>query len=219
MAVKPCLEPAPAVAHAVEDEHPAAPKPELLATSRIAIDRVHDPQAQRDEGEPDDATHDRVQPVGEERAEGERGQAERDDDGAVTQCIQGPEADRLRLTRQESRPAHGRPGREARRQRGSAGARVVGAHLVSATVAVDVSGHRQVLIGVGGLRDAGRRGRAGDVGDRRDMVPVDPVADPQQQAGDQDADAGGRWGGRDRGSDERFHEAGSFASSGQKRIG
>ena len=45
----------------------------------------------------------------------------------------------------------------------------------------------------------GRRRRAGDVGDRRDVVPVDAVPHPEQQAGHEDPDRGGIEQGRDGG--------------------
>ena len=51
-----------------------------------------------------------------------------------------------------------------------------------------------MLLDVGRFGHAGGRGRAGDVGDRRDVVPVDAVADAEQQTREQDADVR-RWGG------------------------
>ena len=60
-----------------------------------------------------------------------------------------------------------------------------------------VVGH--VLLLVGRLGGGRRRRRARDVGDRRDVVPVDAVADAQGEARDEHADAGR--GGGDLGDD------------------
>ena len=63
------LEEAPAVADAVEHEHPAAAQPERRHRRGVAIERVQDPEPEDDQGEADDAAHDRVDPVRQQRAE------------------------------------------------------------------------------------------------------------------------------------------------------
>jgi hypothetical protein len=52
-----------------------------------------------------------------------------------------------------------------------------------------------VLLLVSGLGDAGGCCGAGDIGDRRDVVPVDAVADAEGETGSQDTQARGRRGG------------------------
>ena len=112
------------------------------------------------------------------------------------------------LGRKPVRPgALGRPasaGASVRR----AGTRVVRSHFQGSAVAVAVSGVGLVLLRVGRLRDAGRRGRAGDVGDGRDVVPVDAVADPQEQPGQQHAETDRRWGGGGCGQGDGFEHGG-----------
>src|SRR5689334_6481203 len=58
-------------------------------------------------------------------------------------------------------------------------------------MAVMVAADLAVLLLVGGFRRRGRGRRAGDVGDRGDVVPVDPMADAKGKARDQDAETGG----------------------------
>ena len=120
-----------------------------------------------------------------------------------------------RASRGRSRGAAPRPSRadrgaarepHRRGQRGRSGALVVGVDLaptaVLVTVAVGDLGEGAVLLAVGGDAGVGGRRRAGDVGDRRDMVPVDPVADAEEGGGDEEADRLGRrghgqqWGGQ-----------------------
>ena len=108
-------------------------------------------------------------------------------------------------------PAHRRSAARLGERVAPPGSGIVGPDLVGSAVTVDMAGDRQVLIRVRRLGGARGRGRAGDVGDRRDVVPVDPMADAQEQAGDEDADAGSGWGGRDGGGDERFHGRGPRA--------
>ena len=88
------------------------------------------------------------------------------------------------------RPIAADAGRRGRERRG-ARTGVVGAHLELTAVAVVLAADLAVLFDVRGLGRARGRGRAGDVGDRRDVVPVDPVADPEQQTGDEHADIRG----------------------------
>ena len=64
-------------------------------------------------------------------------------------------------------------------------------HLRRAAVAVLMSGRAEVISGVGRHTGAGRGRRARDVRDRRDVVPVDAVADAQQQTGDEHPDPDG----------------------------
>ena len=63
VAVESSLEAAPGVADRVEDEHPSAPEPERLAMAGVLVERDEDPDAEQQEGRPDDAAHDRVDPV------------------------------------------------------------------------------------------------------------------------------------------------------------
>ena len=58
-------------------------------------------------------------------------------------------------------------------------------------MAVLMSGRAEVISGVGGHPGAGGGRRARDVRDRRDVVPVDAVADAQQQTGDEHPDPDG----------------------------
>ena len=60
------------VADAVEDEHPAAAQSERLAGAGVAVDRVEDPEPEADQRDADDPAHDRVQPIGQQRAERQR---------------------------------------------------------------------------------------------------------------------------------------------------
>ena len=133
---------------------------------------------------------------GQDRAEPERREPEGDHDRPVAEGVQRAEADRLDLVGAEP----GRPDGRHRRQRGQrrgARAGVVGAHLRRAAVAVVVARDGPVLVAVGGLGAPRGGGRAGDVGDRRDVVPVDAMPHPEQQAGHEDAERGGVEQGRD----------------------
>ena len=62
-----------------------------------------------------------------------------------------------------------------------------------------------MLVGVGRIGHPGGGGRAGDVGDRRDMVPVDAVPDAEQESRDEDAEIDGGRGDRGAGGDEVDH--------------
>ena len=205
VAVEPRLEPAPAVADRVEHEHPATPQPEPLAGPRVAVDRVHHPQAEGDEGQPDDPAHHRVEPLGQQRAERDGGQPEGDDDRAVTERVERAQPDGIGLPGQEPRPADGRTSGERGRERRATGPGVVRPDLAVAAVAVAVTGDVAVLLDVGRIGHAGGRGRARDVGDRGDVVPVDAVADAEQQPGQQDAEVHGGRGGGCAGTDEIDH--------------
>ena len=87
----------PAQPDAVEDQHPAAPEPERLAGAGVAVHRVEHPGAEHDQGHADDAGHDRVEPVRQERPEREGCDPESDDDRAVAEGVERPEADGLDL--------------------------------------------------------------------------------------------------------------------------
>src|SRR6187401_3632855 len=141
MAVQSSAHPAPRIAHAVEDEHPAAAQAERLAATRVAIDGVQDPDTEEDEGQADDAAHDRIEPVREDGAEGECRDSEGDDHGAVTERIQRPELHGLELLAIEPKR---RPGASAgrRSQGGCPWAGVVCMELVRAAVAVVITGDR-----------------------------------------------------------------------------
>src|SRR5688572_25187226 len=58
-----------------------------------------------------------------------------------------------------------------------------------------MAGDPVMLLRMGGLGNSRRGGRAGDVRDRRDVIPVDPVPDSQEEAGDEHAETDGRCGG------------------------
>ena len=77
-----------------------------------------------------------------------------------------------------------------------------------AAVAVRVAGDLTVLLGVRGIGHPRRSSRAGDVGDRRDVVPVDAVPDAEQESREQDADIDGGRGDGGGSADEVEHVAG-----------
>ena len=176
VAMEPGLEAAPAVTDAVEHEHPSAAQAKRLPTAGVSVDRVHDPESECDKGQADDPTHQRVEPIRQERPEGQSGNPKHDDDRPVAQGIQRAKTDRIHLAGNESGPTHRRPCGQSGGKRGSAGASIVSSDLNVATVPVLVAHHRPMLVGVCGHRHAGSRGRARDVGDRRDVVPIDTVA-------------------------------------------
>ena len=101
MAVKPRLQAAPGVSSAIEDEHPAAAQTERAAAAGEPVDGVQDPDAKDDQRQPDDPAHDRIEPVRQQRPEGEGREPEGDDDDAVTDGVERAEADRLDLLRAE----------------------------------------------------------------------------------------------------------------------
>ena len=110
--------------------------------------------------------------------------------------IASPCPDRIR-----ARPTLGRAARAGGDGRGARPG-VVGPDLERAAVIVVVARDGPVLARVRRLGHARGRGRAGDVGDRRDVVPVDAVANAQQEAGEQDAEVRRGGGGcGDRGDD------------------
>jgi hypothetical protein len=109
----------------------------------------------------------------------------------VAERIERPEPDGLALAGQDAVAADGGSSGEGRSGGGATGTRVVRAQLGVAAVSVAVPRIGQVLACVGRVAHARGGGRARDVGDRRDVVPVDPVADPEQKPGRQDADVGG----------------------------
>ena len=110
--VQPGTHSPPGVAHAVEDEHPAAAESEARHRARSGR-RSRAPQPEEDERQADDPAHYRVQPVGQDRPEGEGGDPERDDDRAVAQRVQRAQLDRLDLLTSE---ADGRKATGARRR-------------------------------------------------------------------------------------------------------
>jgi hypothetical protein len=70
--MEPGLEPPPAVADAVEHEHPPAAQAERLAGPGVPVDGVHHPQAEGEERDADDTPHQGIKPVGEQGSEAER---------------------------------------------------------------------------------------------------------------------------------------------------
>jgi hypothetical protein len=106
----------------------------------------------------------------------------------VTEGVQRAQADRLELLRTED-PAPADRGGRGQRRRTRTG--VVRLDLEGAAVSVMGPADGAVLLLVGGLRDSGGRGRARDVGDRGDVVPVDAVPEPQDESGHEDAEPGG----------------------------
>ena len=161
--VEPRLEPAPAVADAVEHEHPAAAHPELGPVAEVLPQRHEHPDPQDQQREADDAAHDRVDPVGQHRAEREGQQPEAEHDERVPQRVQRAELDRLLLLGDEPRPAdrhrrerrHRRDGRHAARRVGGRGRRL--GRRVRTAVRVRM---RVRLLGDVSGRDRGRDGRA-----------------------------------------------------------
>src|SRR4029079_7327333 len=101
-----------------------------------------------DEREADDPTHDRVEPVGEERPERDGGEPERDHDGAVAQGVERPEPDGIALTGQHARATDARAGGERRRRDSRARTRVVAPDLGVAAVLVVWSRDGPVLTGM-----------------------------------------------------------------------
>ena len=101
---------------------------------------------------------------------------------AVTQRIQRPEPDRLALAATATaRPRLGRVARAGARV-AAPGPGVVGPHLGDRHRGRgEWPDDRAVLLRVRGVGHPGRGGRAGDVGDRRDVVPVDAVADAEER--------------------------------------
>ena len=73
-----------------------------------------------------------------------------------------------------------------------------------------------MLLGVRGVGHPRGGGRAGDVGDRRDVVPVDAVADAEQQPGEEDAEVDGGRGDGGGGADEVEHVAGPRGLDGKR---
>jgi hypothetical protein len=69
--------------------------------------------------------------------------------------------------------------------------RVVSAQLGVATMTVGMAVTQLVHFLVLDLGSFGGTGRAGDVGDRRDVVPVDAVAQPEDQGGQQQGEGSG----------------------------
>src|SRR4029078_2707151 len=82
-------------------------------------------------------------------------------------------------------------------ERGGARAGVMRVYLEGPAVTVVMAADRAVLLLVGRLGNAGRGRRARDVGDPVDMVPVDPVPDPEGQSGREDSDPRRERGGRE----------------------
>jgi hypothetical protein len=177
---------------------------------RIPVDRVQHPDTKDHEREADDPAHDRVEPIGEQRTEQDRGDTEHDHDEPVADRVQRSEPDRFALLRQLPAADGSNPGGR-RGQGGGARTGVVGAQLGLATVAVVLTADLTVLFRMRRLGGARGGGRAGDVGDCRDVVPVDPVADPEQQPRHEHADIrGGRCGdGGDEGGNGIGHRTGS----------
>src|SRR5690349_5197267 len=87
------------------------------------------------------------------------------------------------------------------------------AELELAAVTVSMALVGSVLTGVRRIAHARGGGRAGDVGDRRDVVPVDPVPDPEEQAGQEDTDIGDRLSGRGGDAEQIDHGRTSGARS------
>jgi hypothetical protein len=63
-------------------------------------------------------------------------------------------------------------------------------------------GEDPVLLAMGGRPGVRGSRRAGDVGDRRDVIPVDSMANPEKAGGDQQANALGGGSGGKEGGDE-----------------
>ena len=112
------LEAAPAVAGAVEDEHPAAAQPELRPVAQVLPERDEDPDPEEQEREADDPAHDRVHPVGQDRAEREREHPEREHDEGVPQGVQRAQDDRVALLADEPRAPDADPRQAGHRRDG-----------------------------------------------------------------------------------------------------
>ena len=202
------LEPAPAVADRPENEHPAALESKFGALAGVLDERVENPDAEDDQRHPDDPAHDRIDPVRQDRPEEQGRQAEHQDHRGVTECVQRPEQDRPRLLRDEpaaiegERLGYGYGHRRRARHVSLAVANpqvavrsdpFVRSELAGAAVLVDVAARRAMFGLVASLAGGRRCGRARDVGNRGDVVPVDAVSEPEQERGHQEADtaAGG----------------------------
>src|SRR6266498_3366541 len=72
MAAQLMLEPIPAAADQYEYQHPATPQ---LKRASIPPDRVENVHTQHEQGDADDALHQRVDPLGQDRAKPDREQA------------------------------------------------------------------------------------------------------------------------------------------------
>jgi len=167
VAVDPPLEPVPEVADAVEDEHPAAAHPELALPAHVLDHRDEDPDPEQQQRHADHALEDRIDPGRQHRAEQQRRDAEDQDDARVPDRVQAREADRVPLLVRELRV-----GEDVERS-----GVVVLVSVLRGALVVRVPRHRRdgrdVLVRV-------RRGRgARDVGDGRDVIPVEAVAEPE----------------------------------------
>ena len=190
VAVQPCLETPPGVAEGVEDEHPAAAQPKLVSVAGVLVEREEDPPAEHDEGDAHDAAHDRVDPCGQDLAEEQRRAAEDRHHEGVAQRIQRAQQDGAPLFGEEAaarQPLHV----------------LVLAREVLAAVRLELArppmrvrnGSGGMVLGVTLLGCLGGGRGARDVDDCRDVVPVDPVPDAEQQCRDEQrpgAGAGGQ---------------------------
>ena len=124
--------PRPAVrgSYATEDQHPSAAHAELAP---MLDQRREDEHAEDDEGEPDDALHDRIDARRKIRAQEDGRRTDHEHHERVSEGVEGAEDDRR------------------------------------ATVLL----------------------RARDVRDRRDVIPIDPVAEPEQERRQEDAETEG----------------------------
>ena len=138
-----------------------------------------------------------------------RRDAERDDDRSMAERVQRAEADRLPLAGQDPGPAdrraqceRWRSGRAARARHRAPGPRR-GRRGRAAWPPMPT-----MLARMRGLRHARGGGRARDVGDRRDVVPIDAVADPEERAPvSRTPRSPAAAAVADGGGDERFHDA------------
>jgi hypothetical protein len=80
----PSAEPAVRPMHSAEDQHPSAPHPELAS---VADERREDVDPERDEGDPDDPSHDLVHAFGEPRPEGDRHNPDHEHDESVSERV------------------------------------------------------------------------------------------------------------------------------------
>ena len=149
--------------------------------AEVRVDRVEDPHAEHDECDADNAAHDRVHPVGQQRPERQRREAEHRHDQRMPEGIKRPEYDRPALLRYETTAVQ-LDRRTRRHGRRDAVPAVRGMDLEFCRTAVRVVvGACQMFRDVPLLAGIRRGRRARDVGDRGDVVPVDPVADPEHQ--------------------------------------
>src|SRR5206468_8715501 len=103
MAVDARLKSTPAVADEVEDEHPAAAKPELALAAQVLVDREEHPHAEQDERYTDDLFEYRIDPSRQHRTKKERGDPQDEYHEGMAERVKRREPDGVTLLVREPR--------------------------------------------------------------------------------------------------------------------